>query len=164
MEFVGAIQCFDHLARLQHVDAYGAVDGFSFLILRNWLIVLECSVRIDNCSNFLWRQLFFFLLLSKLLSEMWGRVGCIETAFFSIRIFLSIVVPLLELLLIGRARIEGVPVEVHLNVLRVHIAHHLLEVRKDAVKIRHSLHIEVDIRAIWHSILGLMPIDVPAEV
>jgi len=161
---VGAIKGFNHLARLKHIDAYGAVDGFSFLILRNWFIVLECSVRIDNCSNFLRRKLFFFLLLSKLLSKMRGRVGRIEAAFFSIRIFLSIVVPLLELLLIGRARIEGVPVEVHLNVLRVHIAHHLLEVRKDAVKIRHSLHVEVDIRAIWHSSLCLMTVAVPAEV
>ena len=95
---------------------------------------------------------------------MRGRVGRIEAAFFSIRIFLSIVVPLLELLLIGWARIEGVPVEVHLNVLRVHIAHHLLEVRKDAVKIRHSLHVEVDIRAIWHSCLGLMTVSVRSEV
>ena len=95
---------------------------------------------------------------------MRGRVGGIEACFFSIRIFLRIVGPLLELLLIGRARIEGVPVEVHLNVLRVHIAHHLLEVRKDAVKVRHSLHVEVDIRAIWHSSLGLMSVSVRSEV
>ena len=95
---------------------------------------------------------------------MRGRVGSIEAAFFSIRIFLSIVGPLLELLLIGRARVEGVPVEVHLNVLRVHIAHHLLQVRKDAVKIRHSLHVEVDIRAIWHSSLGLMTVSIRSEV
>ena len=95
---------------------------------------------------------------------MRGRVGRIETAFFTIRIFFSIVSPLLELLLISRARIEGVPVEVHLNVLWVHIAHHLLEVRKDAVKIRHSLHVEVDIRAIWNSSLGLMPVSVRSEV
>ena len=95
---------------------------------------------------------------------MRGRVGRIEAAFFSIRIFLSIVGPLLELLLIGRARVERVPVEVHLNVLWVHIAHHLLEVRKDAVKIRHSLHVEIDIRAIWHSSLGLMTVSVRSEV
>ena len=73
---------------------------------------------------------------------MRGQVGRIEPAFLSIRIFFSIVGSLLELLLlIGMARIEGVPVKVHLNVLRVHIGHHLLEVRKDAVKIRYSLHI-----------------------
>ena len=92
---------------------------------------------------------------------MRGRVGRIEAAFFSIRIFpLSIIVggPLLELLLIGWPRIEGIPVKVHLNILWVHIAHHLLEVRKDAVKIRHIMHVEIDIRAIWHSSLGLMPI------
>jgi hypothetical protein len=71
----------------------------------------------------------------------------------------------LELLLIGMARIEGVPVKVHLNVLRVHIGHHLLEVRKDAVKIRYSLHVEVDIRAIWRSLgLMLLPVSVPSEV
>jgi hypothetical protein len=64
-----------------------------------------------------------------------------------------------------RPSIESIPVEVHLNVLRVHVGHHLREIRKDAIQVWHILHVKIDIRAsVWNPPLSRRKLLVSTEV
>ena len=48
--------------------------------------------------------------------------------------------------------IKGISIEIHLDVLRIHIAHHLWEVWEDAIKIGNVLHVKIYICSIRHTL------------
>ena len=129
VELVRAIECFDHLPCLQNINAYCAICRLYFFTSSCCcrLLILERSIRIYDSTSLIRRELFFLFFFLELLSEMRGRVVRIETAFITIRLTICIEMSLLELLLktIWNASIESISIEVHLNILWVHIGHHM---------------------------------------
>ena len=153
MEFVRAVKSLNHLASLKNVNANCTISRLYFFVFPcwNWFFILECSIGIDNIANLFRRQLFFLFFLLELLGELRRGIVWVKTTFISIRICISIIGSLLELLLEARCpSIESVPIEVHLNVLRVHISHHLREIWKYAIKVWHILHVKVYICSVRH--------------
>lgn len=125
MELVRAIKCFDHLTCLQSVNAYSTVC-LLVVLAWIWFFIFESSVRIDNSANLLGRKLFLLLFLLELLSKVRRWVVWIESTLLVFRVAIRVIGSLLELLLeTWICRVESVSIEIHLDMLRIHITHHL---------------------------------------
>ena len=157
VELVRAVECLDHLTGLQHIYANCTIVRFGGLLARwvLWLLVFESSIGVDDCADLLRRKLLFLFFLLELLGKVRRRVVRVETSFFSLRITFSVIGCLLESMLLRCAGIKGVSIEIHLDVLRVHITHHLRQVGKYAIQIWHVLHVEVNICTVGNPLMSL---------